>query len=213
MCKTTQTGEFPAEGKREGWNSICISDGRWEGKTHRAGISPWIPLAWREIEWLCLCQTTKPQYIQTHFPVSVPIWWVSWPHDELHPLSVSSLHPKDAKGSGCDGWVTSTSQADLTPKPLLLITTTTPYTFWSSCHSSSISLQCCLHLLLLSPLLISQPFTFLDPSSSLWDLSHRFARNASLDIHSGLRPQFRQRDRPLTIPKPHQLPHQRTTLL
>lgn len=55
-----------------------------------------------------------------------------------------------------------------------------PYSVVCTCYCSR---------LFLSPNLT----TFLDPSSSVWNLSHRFVRNASLDIHSaatGLRPRF-----------------------
>lgn len=61
-----------------------------------------------------LCQTPKPgfptptgQHVLL-FPVSIPIWWVSWPQDESPPLWLPYIHSQNAKGSYSEGWITST---------------------------------------------------------------------------------------------------------
>lgn len=150
-------------------------DGKWNN---------WASVKDQRHNTLTHIHTVSPAPITQHvlaFPVSVPIWWVSWPHDESLPLLLSSVHSEDAKGSGCEGWVTSTSHPGLTPSssslqqhPLFDPAVSHP--------ASSYSAVCTCYDSLTSHLLPSSLSLLKHPSRCVW--IHSIARNASLDVHS-----------------------------
>lgn len=161
MSKNKHTGEFPVRGGKGKdeivsvwWWQVRGHDSQSRNLTlHSSGVTGngiIVPLSNTKHSYTYIL--SQPPITQTHmlpFPVSVPIWWASWPHDELLPLLLSSVHPEDAKGSGYEGWVTPPN----------------PPSFWSFGQSSSFFifiLQCCVPATCLSS-------SDLPPSSlSLW---------------------------------------------
>lgn len=127
------------------------------------------------------------------FPVSVPIWWVGWPH---HESLLSSVHPGNAKGSGSDGWVTSTSHPFQNPPPHHHFNNDI-FDPAASHPASSCSTMCtCYYSLCLSDV----SFTLMPASSCVGIHSRSIARNASLDVHS---PQMASARCPTSWPSSH----------
>lgn len=134
MSKSKHTGEFPGRGGKGKdeivsvwWWQVRGHDSQSRNLTlHSSGVTGngiIVPLSNTKHSYTCIL--AQPPIPQTHvlpFPVSVPIWWASPPHDESLLLLLSSVHPEDAKGSGYEDWVTPPNTPPL----------------WSCCQSSSI---------------------------------------------------------------------------
>lgn len=112
--KTTQSGGIPRlKGK---WEKEIVSVWWWQVRLRltEQESGPAFPRCDGKYNNTALCQTPKPGYptpTGQHvllFPVSIPIWWVSWPHDESCPLWLPYMHPENAKGIYSECWVTST---------------------------------------------------------------------------------------------------------
>lgn len=182
----------PAKGGIEGWNSIRMvlageRAGLTEQESHPAFLccdGKWSNCASvkDQTQWTLTHMHTQaqPPSACTCFPSRHPfLYGESADHTMSRlPLRLSSIHPEDAKGSGWEGWLTSTSHPGLT----------SPHHHYNNIHSdpavnhpaSSHGAVCTCYC----PTSNLPSFTLMHPYLCTWIHSRSIARNASLRVHS-----------------------------